>query len=136
MKTVDIFLKRIKELSGKECEFGFINDYTFKSMVLAEGRFILQPESQESRTIGINNRKERSRRIKLYYVVQNDSITNSKEEVEGIEELLKIMEQDREILSSGILNFDYYYTVNNEKNDEGDSTGLIIFEISLDIKER
>ena len=136
MKTVDIFLKRIKELSGKECEFGFINDYTFKSMVLAEGRFILQPESQESRTIGRNHRKERSRRIKLYYVVQNDSITNSKEEVEGIEELLKIMEQDREILSSGILNFDYYYTVNNEKNDEGDSTGLIIFEISLDIKER
>ena len=46
------------------------------------------------------------------------------------------MEQDREILSSGILNFDYYYTVNNEKNEEGDSTGLIIFEINLDIKER
>lgn len=136
MKTIDVFLKRVKELSGKECEFGFINDYAFKSMVLAEGRFILQPESQESRTIGISHKKERTRRIKLYYVIQNDQITNSKEEVEGIEELLKVMEQDKEILSSGILNFDYYYIVNNEKNDEKDTTGLIIFEISLDIKER
>ena len=136
MKIVDVFLKRVKELSGKECEFGFLNDYTFKSMVLAEGRFILEPQSVDSRTIGISHRKERTRRIKLYYVIQNDQITNSKEEVEGIEELLQKLEQDKEILSSGILNFDYYYTVNNEKNDEKDTTGLIIFEISLDIKER
>ena len=136
MKTIDVFLKRVKELSGKECEFGFINDYTFKSMVLAEGRFILEPQSVDSRTIGLNHRKERNRKLTLYYVIQNDAITNSREVVGEIEELLKIMEQDREILSSGILNFDYYYTVNNEKNDEGDSTGLIIFEISLDIKER
>ena len=136
MKTVDIFLKRVKELSGKECEFGFLNDYKFNSMVLAEGRFILEPQSVDSRTIGISHRKERNRKLTLYYVIQNDAITNSREVVGEIEELLKIMEQDREILSSGILNFDYYYTVNNEKNDEGDSTGLIIFEISLDIKER
>ncbi|MCP1226664.1 hypothetical protein [Sebaldella sp. S0638] len=135
MKTVDVFLKRVKELSGKECEFGFINDYAFKSMVLAEGRFILQPESQESRTIGINHRKERNRKLTLYYVISNDAVTNSKEVVEEIEELLKVMEQDREILLE-IINFDYYYHVRNAKEEESNLTGLVVFEINLDIKER
>ena len=135
MKTVDIFLKRIKELSGKECEFGFLNDYTFKSMTLAEGRFIMEPQSINSRTIGINHRKERNRKLTLYYVIPNDVITNSKEVVEEIEKLLGEMERDREILSE-IINFDYYYLVRNAKEDEGDLTGLVIFEINLDIKER
>ena len=135
MKTVDIFLKRVKELSGKEREFGFLNDYTYKSMVLAEGRFILEPQSVDSRTIGISHRKERNRKLTLYYVVPNEVMTNSKDEVEEIEELLKVMEQDREILSE-IINFDYYYLVRNAKEDEGDLTGLVIFEINLDIKER
>ena len=135
MKTIDIFLKRVKELSGKECEFGFINDYAFKSMVLAEGRFILQPESQESRTIGISHSKERNRKLTLYYVIKNEEVTNSKNEVEEIEELLKVMEQDREILSE-IINFDYYYLVRNAKEEEGNLTGLVVFEINLDIKER
>ena len=135
MKIIDIFLKRVKELSGKECEFGFIDDYTFKSMVLAEGRFILEPQSLDSRSIGISHRKERNRKLTLYYVVPNEVMTNSKDEVEEIEELLKVMEQDREILSE-IINFDYYYLVRNAKEDEGDLTGLVIFEINLDIKER
>ena len=134
MKTVDIFLKRVKELSGKECEFGFINDYTFKSMTLAEGRFILEPQSVDSRTIGISHRKERNRKLTLYYVIPNDIVTNSKEEVEEIEKLLGKLEQDREILSE-IINFDYYYSVRNTK-EEGNLTGLVIFEINLDIKER
>ena len=135
MKTVDIFLKRVKELSGKECEFGFLNDYKFNSMVLAEGRFILEPQSVDSRTIGISHRKERNRKLTLYYVIPNDVITNSKEVVEEIEKLLGEMERDREILSE-IINFDYYYLVRNAKEDEGDLTGLVIFEINLDIKER
>ena len=135
MKTVDIFLKRIKELSGKECEFGFLNDYTFKSMTLAEGRFVLEPSSVDSRSIGLNHRKERNRKLTLYYVVPNDIVTNSKAEVEEVEKLLGEMEQDREILSE-IINFDYYYLVRNAKEDEGDLTGLVIFEINLDIKER
>lgn len=135
MKTTDIFLKRVKELSGKECEFGFLNDYTFKSMTLAEGRFILEPQSVDSRTIGISHRKERSRKLTLYYVIPNDVITNSKEVVEEIEELLGKMEKDREILSE-IINFDYYCMVRNAKEEESDLTGLVIFEINLDIKER
>ena len=135
MKTMDILLRRVKELSGKECEFGFLNDYKFNSMVLAEGRFILEPQSVDSRTIGISHRKERNRKLTLYYVVPNEVMTNSKDEVEEIEELLKVMEQDREILSE-IINFDYYYLVRNAKEDEGDLTGLVIFEINLDIKER
>ena len=135
MKTIDVFLKRVKELSGKECEFGYLNDYKFNSMVLAEGRFILEPQSVDSRTIGISHRKERNRKLTLYYVVPNEVMTNSKDEVEEIEELLKVMEQDREILSE-IINFDYYYLVRNAKEDEGDLTGLVIFEINLDIKER
>ena len=135
MKTVDIFLKRVKELSGKECEFGFINDYTFKSMTLAEGRFILEPQSVDSRTIGISHRKERNRKLTLYYVIPNEVITNSKDDVEEIEELLKTMEQDREILSE-IINFDYYYLVRNAKEEESNLTGMVIFEINLDIKER
>lgn len=135
MKTVDVFLKRVKELSGKECEFGFLNDYTFKSMVLAEGRFILEPQSVDSRTIGISHRKERNRKLTLYYVIPNEVVTNSKNEVEEIEELLKIMEQDREILSE-IINFDYYYFVRNAKEEESNLTGLVVFEINLDIKER
>ena len=135
MKTVDIFLKRVKELSGKECEFGFINDYTFKSMTLAEGRFILEPQSVDSRTIGISHRKERNRKLTLYYVIPNEVITNSKDDVEEIEELLKTMEQDREILSE-IINFDYYYLVRNAKEEESNLTGLVVFEINLDIKER
>ena len=135
MKTTDIFLKRVKELSGKECDFGFLNDYTFKSMTLAEGRFILEPLSIDSRTIGISHRKERNRKLTLYYVISNDVITNSKEVVEEIEELLREMEKDREILSE-IINFDYYCMVRNAKEDEGDLTGLVIFEVNLDIKER
>ena len=135
MKTTDIFLKRVKELSGKECDFGFLNDYTFKSMTLAEGRFILEPLSIDSRTIGISHRKERNRKLTLYYVISNDVITNSKEVVEEIEKLLGEMERDREILSE-IINFDYYYLVRNAKEDEGDLTGLVIFEVNLDIKER
>ena len=135
MKTVAIFLKRIKELSGKECEFGFLNDYTFKSMTLAEGRFILEPQSLDSRSIGISHRKERNRKLTLYYVIPNDIVTNSKEEVEEIEKLLGKLEQDREILSE-IINFDYYYSVRNTKEEEGNLTGLVIFEINLDIKER
>ena len=135
MKTVDIFLKRVKELSGKECEFGFLNDYTFKSMVLAEGRFILEPQSLDSRTIGLNHRKERNRKLTLYYVIPNEVMTSSKDEVEEIEELLKVMEQDREILSE-IINFDYYYLVRNAKEEESNLTGMVIFEINLDIKER
>ena len=135
MKTIDVFLKRVKELSGKECEFGYLNDYKFNSMVLAEGRFILEPQSVDSRTIGISHRKERNRKLTLYYVVPNEVMTNSKDEVEEIEELLKVMEQDREILSE-IINFDYYYLVRNAKEDEGDLTGLVIFEVNLDIKER
>ena len=135
MKTVDILLKRVKELSGKECEFCFINDYTFKSMVLAEGRFILEPQSLDSRTIGLNHRKERNRKLTLYYVIPNEVMTNSKDEVEEIEELLKVMEQDREILSE-IINFDYYYLVRNAKEEESNLTGMVIFEINLDIKER
>ena len=135
MKTVDVFLKRVKELSGKECEFGFLNDYTFKSMVLAEGRFILEPQSVDSRTIGISHRKERNRKLTLYYVIPNEVVTNSKNEVEEIEELLKIMEQDREILSE-IINFDYYYFIRNAKEEESNLTGLVVFEINLDIKER
>ena len=135
MKTVDIFLKRVKELSGKECEFGFLNDYTFKSMILAEGRFVLEPSSVDSRSIGLNHRKERNRKLTLYYVVPNDIVTNSKAEVEEIEKLLGEMERDREILSE-IINFNYYYLVRNAKEDEGDLTGLVIFEINLDIKER
>lgn len=135
MKTTDIFLKRIKELSGKECEFGFLNDYTFKSMTLAEGRFIMEPLSVDSRTIGISHKKERNRKLTLYYVIPNDVVTNSKEVVEEIEELLGKMEKDREILSE-IINFDYYYLVRNAKEEENDLTGLVIFEINLDIKER
>ena len=88
MKTMDIFLKRVKELSGKECEFGFINDYNFNSMILAEGRFILEPQSVDSRTIGISHRKERNRKLTLYYVIPNEVVTNSKNEVEEIEELI------------------------------------------------
>ena len=126
MKTVDIFLKRVKELSGKECEFGFLNDYTFKSMILAEGRFVLEPSSVDSRTIGISHRKERNRKLTLYYVVPNEVMTNSKDEVEEIEELLKVMEQDREILSE-IINFDYYYLVRNAKEEESNLTGMVIF---------
>ncbi|MBP9479064.1 MAG: hypothetical protein KBF12_10625 [Sebaldella sp.] len=135
MEVVNVFLKRVSELSEKKCEFGFLNDYTFKSMTLAEGRFILEPQSIDSRTIGISHRKERNRRLTLYYVTQNDGLTDSRKEVEELEKLLKDMEQDREILSN-IINFDYYCMVRNEKEAEKDTTGLIIFEINLDIKER
>ena len=135
MEVVNVFLKRVSVLSEKKCEFGFLNDYTFKSMTLAEGRFILEPQSIDSRTIGISHRKERNRRLTLYYVTQNDGLTDSRKEVEELEKLLKDMEQDREILSN-IINFDYYCMVRNEKEAEKDTTGLIIFEINLDIKEK
>ena len=117
MEVVNVFLKRVSELSEKKCEFGFLNDYTFKSMTLAEGRFILEPQSIDSRTIGISHRKERNRRLTLYYVTQNDGLTDSRKEVEELEKLLKDMEQDREILSN-IINLDYYCMVRNEKEAE------------------
>ncbi len=131
---LDVLIKRIKEISGKECIFGFINDYALSSMS-SGGKFILQPESQESRTIGLNHRKERVRKLKLLYGKMNKIKTGSIEEVKWVENFLEELEKDRELLGY-IINLDHYYIVNNEKKDEDGLTGYIIFEINLDIKER
>ena len=131
--TPTYFLNNVIIYDGARTKF--MHRDPFKSMTLAEGRFILEPQSIDSRTIGISHRKERNRRLTLYYVTQNDGLTDSRKEVEELEKLLKDMEQDREILSE-IINFDYYYLVRNAKEEEGNLTGLVVFEINLDIKER
>ena len=97
-------------------------------------QWIFEPSQCQTCQISLQ-RKERNRKLTLYYVISNDVVTNSKEVVEEIEELLEKMEKDREILSE-IINFDYYCMVRNAKEDEGDLTGLVIFEVNLDIKER
>lgn len=103
--------------------------------MLTGNNIIIQPESQESRTIGLNHRKEITRRVKLIYGRFNKLKTGSLEEVEWVEEFLSNLEKDRELLTH-IINMDHQYIVGIEKNGENDKTGYVVFQIYLDIKER
>lgn len=128
-----ILIKRIEEVSGKKCIAGFAADFPY--ITLTGNNIIFEPESQESRTIGLNHRKERSRRIKLIYGRFNNVKTGSLEEVKWVEEFLSNLEKDRELLTH-IINMDHQYVVGIEKKDENDKTGYIVFQIYLNIKER
>ena len=128
-----ILKKRIEEVSGKNCIAGFAADFPY--ITLTGNNIIIQPESQESRTIGLNHRKEINRRVKLIYGRFNNKKTGSLEEVEWVEEFLSNLEKDRELLTH-IINMDHQYLISIEKKDENDNTGYIVFQIYLDIKER
>ena len=136
MKIIDVLIERIKDLSGKPCEFGFINDYIIEnSTVLAEEKFILIPEQLESKTISLNHRKEKYRRIKVFYLTFNNIEDNSKSIFFWLETFLDNLTKDREILKH-IINMDYLYNATNEKSENEQSVGTVTFEINLDIKER
>ena len=130
---LEILKKRIEEVSGKNCIAGFAADFPY--ITLTGNNIIIQPESQESRTIGLNHRKEINRRGKLIYGRLNNKKTGSLEEVEWVEEFLSNLEKDRELLTH-IINMDHQYLISIEKKDENDNTGYIVFQIYLDIKER
>ncbi len=130
---LEILKKRIEEVSGKNCIAGFAADFPY--ITLTGNNIIIQPESQESRTIGLNHRKEINRRVKLIYGRFNNKKTGSLEEVEWVEEFLSNLEKDRELLTH-IINMDHQYLISIEKKDENDNTGYIVFQIYLDIKER
>ncbi|ACZ10732.1 Uncharacterised protein [Sebaldella termitidis] len=130
---LEILKKRIEEVSGKNCISGFAADFPYA--MLTGNNIIIQPESQESRTIGLNHRKEITRRVKLIYGRFNKLKTGSLEEVEWVEEFLSNLEKDRELLTH-IINMDHQYIVGIEKNGENDKTGYVVFQIYLDIKER
>ena len=130
---LEILKKRIEEISGKNCIQGFAADFPY--ITLTGNNIIFEPESQESRTIGLNHRKERNRRVKLIYGRFNNVKTGSLEEVEWVEEFLSNLEKDRELLTH-IINMDHQYIVGVEKKDENDNTGYVVFQIYLDIKER
>ena len=130
---IEILKKRIEEISGKNCIPGFAADFPY--ITLTGNNIIFEPESQESRTIGLNHRKERNRRVKLIYGRFNNVKTGSLEEVEWVEEFLSNLEKDRELLTH-IINMDHQYIVGVEKKDENDNTGYVVFQIYLDIKER
>ena len=130
---LEILKKRIEEVSGKNCIAGFAADFPY--ITLTGDNIIIQPESQESRTIGLNHRKEINRRVKLIYGRFNNKKTGSLEEVEWVEEFLSNLEKDRELLTH-IINMDHQYLISIEKKDENDNTGYIVFQIYLDIKER
>ena len=132
---LEVLIERIKEISGMECKCTFVNDNNYMALLGSGGRFILEPESQESRTIGINHRKEKTRKVRLFYGKMNNPEIGPLKEVKWIENFLDELEKDRELLKH-IINLDHYYTVHNEKNKETDRTGLVTFEINLDIKER
>ena len=130
---LEILKKRIEEVSGKNCIAGFAADFPY--ITLTGNNIIIQPESQESRTIGLNHRKEINRRVKLIYGRFNNKKTGSLEEVEWVEEFLSNLEKDRELLTH-IINMDHQYLISIEKKDENDNTGYTVFQIYLDIKER
>ena len=130
---LEILKKRIEEVSCKNCIAGFAADFPY--ITLTGNNIIIQPESQESRTIGLNHRKEINRRVKLIYGRFNNKKTGSLEEVEWVEEFLSNLEKDRELLTH-IINMDHQYLISIEKKDENDNTGYIVFQIYLDIKER
>lgn len=130
---LEILKKRIEEVSGKNCIAGFAADFPY--ITLTGNNIIIQPESQESRTIGLNHRKEINRRVKLIYGRFNNKKTGSLEEVEWVEKFLSNLEKDRELLTH-IINMDHQYLISIEKKDENDNTGYIVFQIYLDIKER
>ena len=130
---LEILKKRIEEVSGKNCIAGFAADFPY--ITLTGNNIIIQPESQESRTIGLNHRKEINRRVKLIYGRFNNKKTGSLEEVEWVEEFLSNLEKDKGLLTH-IINMDHQYIVGVEKKDEKDNTGYIVFQIYLDIKER
>ena len=130
---LEILKKRIEEVSGKNCIAGFAADFPY--ITLTGNNIIIQPESQESRTIGLNHRKEINRRVKLIYGRFNNKKTGSLEEVEWVEEFLSNLEKDRELLTH-IINMDHQYLISIEKKDENADTGYIVFQIYLDIKER
>ena len=132
---LEILIKRIKEISGKECKCAFVNDNNYTSLLGSGGRFILEPESQESRSIGISHRKEKTRKVRLFYGKMNNPEIGPLKEVIEIESFLDELEKDKELLKH-IINLDHYYTIHNEKLAEKNRTGLITFEINLDIKER
>ena len=85
---LEILKKRIEEVSGKNCIAGFAADFPY--ITLTGNNIIIQPESQESRTIGLNHRTEINRRVKLIYGRFNNKKTGSLEEVEWVEEFLKL----------------------------------------------
>ena len=132
---LEILIERIREISGKECKCAFVNDNNYTALLGSGGRFILEPESQESRSIGISHRKEKTRKVRLFYGKMNNPEIGPLKEVQEIESFLDELEKDKELLKH-IINLDHYYTVHNEKNKENDRTGLVTFEITLDIKER
>ncbi len=134
-KVLDVLQERVASLSGKECVFGFLDNYVTQSNVLAQGRFILEPQQRESLTIGINHRKQRNRTVKLYFLKMDHVKTKSKDTFYEIEEFLEKLEMDGQLLAC-ILNFDYQCNTRLIKRKEEDTTGVIAFEINIEIKER
>lgn len=135
MDILKVLQDRVEELTEKKCLFGFLNDFVTSSDILAEDKFILEPQRRESRTIGLNHRKERQRNVTLYYMRWGNQKTNSRELVTMIESFLEKLEKDSELLKY-ILNLDYQYFVSNEKRHEEHIIGTIVFEINIEIKER
>lgn len=128
-------IDRIKHISNKEVEYGYIDNYNFDNYLLGEGRLILNIESVKTESKSLSHLKNKEREINMYYINFNDLTNISMDEVIEIENILDKLVIDEEI-KDVILNMEYEYSVRLDKIQENDITGVIIIEIKLIIKER
>ena len=130
----NILAEELRRISKKTVDFGFIEDYEFGNQILLDGKFIIQPESLNAETIGINHRKRYERNIKIVYVKTNNVSNNSMDELVEIEKITHELINSENILSR-VLNVDYTLNIELIKEKSTDLTGILNIEINLYIKE-
>lgn len=130
----NILAEELRRISKKTVDFGFIEDYEFGNQLLLDGKFIIQPESLNAETIGINHRKRYERNIKIVYVKTNNVSNNSIDELVAIEKITHELINSENILSC-VLNIDYTLNIELIKEKSTDLTGILNIEINLYIKE-
>ena len=128
---IETLKEAVSRISGKQCEFGFYNDFGS----LNDSKFLLEPSSRRSTTIGVSGRKEYTSIMTLYYFYFNNLRTNSLEVIKEMNSLLEKIMADEEVKKK-IIAINYEYSVQNIKENENDLTGIVEMTIRMEIKER
>lgn len=130
-----LIMEKLKTISNKEVEYGYIEDLSYTNNILLENKFLMNVESLNAETISINHRKQKERVLNFKYIKFNNINTNNLEEIVGIENIIDTLIKDIDILER-VINIDYDFKVEYEKDNENDILGVLIIDITLKIKER
>lgn len=130
-----VIIDELKRISQKDVIFGFIEDYSFGTNLILDGKFIMMANDLNTETISVNHKKEFTRTIKINYIKPNNLKDNSINEIINIEQIFTDLCQSKEILNRTI-NIDYNLYISILKKEETDLTGVLNIEINLNIKER